>query len=190
MAGGKQTGAESEEALESTGEEAPDQAADEEKSASGKGRPKLPLVVAMYVSVVFVASAATQFLVIPKVSPILAARQLEEEKEVTAEMVRPPFGEIYVIEDLVVNPANSGGMRYVAASVGLESSQRAVIQEIETRDAQIKDALIRILSSKTVEELADVTRREAIRLEIRKCVDELLRTQGVDAVYFVSFVLQ
>ena len=99
-------------------------------------------------------------------------------------------GNVFEIDDLVVNPAESGGLRYVAASVSLRSARPAFVEEMATHEAPIKDALIRILGSKTVEELADIKAREAMREEILSEVDRLIPEQQIDAVYFTRFVLQ
>ena len=75
-------------------------------------------------------------------------------------------------------------------SVGLESSSPKVLTELEVRDAQVKDLLIQVLASRTVEELASVHKREEIRGEIETRLEAILPAEGLDAVYFVNFVLQ
>jgi flagellar basal body-associated protein FliL len=145
----------------------------------------------LYAGVVLASSTITRQVVAPRLSVWLAEREVERilAKEATDREV-PPFGEVYLIEDLVVNPEGSAGMRYACVSVGLESTSADVIQELQLRDAQIKDMLIQIFSSKTVEELVDVRAREAIRVEVKRKVEDVLPPEGLDAVYFVNFVLQ
>ncbi len=147
-----------------------------------------PIIVAMYVGIVLAASFVTERIIVPAASRALA------EKGYTRELEKPEpkeeFGEIYVIEDLIVNPAGSGGTRYLATSVGLQPANADVLARIEKRDAQIKDSLLRILGSRTVEDLADVNSRERIRTEIKVAVEESIVDGEIDAVYFVSFVLQ
>lgn len=99
-------------------------------------------------------------------------------------------GNVYLIEDLVVNPAGSGGMRYLAASVGLRSEMDGFMESMKSNEAPVKDALIRILSSKTVEDLADVSLRESMREEILGEVQRIIPGEDIDAVYFMRFVLQ
>ena len=160
-----------------------------ESTEGGKKKlPFTPLMILVYVSIVFAASALTELVIVPQVSQMLADKGMVQQ-EVEEELAVPDLGEIYVIEDLVVNPAGSGGTRYVAASIGLEAAS-SITSEIERRDPQIKDALIQILSSRTIEELADVAQRESVRKEIQNRVEEIVPQGGIDAVYFVSFVLQ
>lgn len=167
-----------------------------ETSNRGGGSGKLKLgiilsVAAVYAGLVVASSLFTQYVVTPKVSSKLIAEEKErivasrEDKNGVA-----PFGSVYVIEDLVVNPAGSAGMRYVCVSVGLESASPAVIKELELRDAQVKDALITIFGSKSVDDLVDVGSREVMRKEIQDRLEDVLPKEGLDAVYFVNFVLQ
>jgi len=160
----------------------------DETEADGKKKPAFPpLLILVYVGIVFAASALTELIIVPKVSAILASKGLVQEVVEETPLV-PEHGEIYVIEDLVVNPAGSEGRRYVA-SIGLEASS-TITAEIEQRDPQIKDALIQILSSHTIEQLADVSQREGVRAGIQSRVEEIVPQGNIDAVYFVSFVLQ
>ena len=61
--------------------------------------------------------------------------------------------------------------------------------EVEPLDT-IRDALISILSSKTVTELADTKSREMIRRQILKVVNQICQPARAEAIYFVDFVLQ
>ena len=139
---------------------------------------------------VYASSTFTQTVVVPKASMYLAEKKLAEAEATVETAMTPPIGTIHVIDDLVINPAGSAGMRYVCVSVGLESSSPAVLEQMKVRDPQIKDRLIRIFGSKSVPELVDVESRERIRAEIRTSVEEILPPEGLDAVYFVNFVLQ
>lgn len=150
----------------------------------------LPITAALYAGIVIASSGFTERVVVPKLSTWLVTQEAERLASEARAQELPPFGQIFVIEDLVVNPAESGGMRYACISVGLESADPSVIEELKTRDAQIKDCLIQVFGSKTVEELADIDSREGIRAEIKTRIDELLPGEGLDAVYFVNFVLQ
>jgi flagellar protein FliL len=158
----------------------------------------LPAVIAIYVVAVLAAAAFVQRVLVPWADAAATsthadadAGAVEKSAAGGAEGEVPgASGSVYVIDDLVVNPAESGGLRYVAASVGLRSKQPAFLEDMKVREAPIKDALIRILGSKTVEQLADIKCREAMREEILTEVEQLIPDQHVDAVYFTRFVLQ
>ena len=86
-------------------------------------------------------------------------------------------GEILEIKDLIVNPAGSGGRRYlkVAAAIELAAEHLKNGKKKEAaaegahgaggglQDAQIRDLLIRELSSRTLDELTDPVTKEEMR---------------------------
>ena len=53
-----------------------------------------------------------------------------------------------------------------------------------------RDALITIMSSKTVAQLTDAKQKEIIRYQIKKRLSKLLDTEELAAVYYTDFVLQ
>jgi flagellar basal body-associated protein FliL len=54
----------------------------------------------------------------------------------------------------------------------------------------VRDALITIMSSKTVAQLTDAREKEITRLQIKRRLSDLLETSDISAVYFTDFVLQ
>ncbi len=97
---------------------------------------------------------------------------------------------LFVVKDLVVNPAGTGGLRYLLTSVGIEVTNEKAFAEIQSKEVVVNDILINILSSKTLEELSDVSRRKELRREIAKKVDEILTNGKVQNVYFSKFIIQ
>lgn len=97
---------------------------------------------------------------------------------------------IYTIDDIVINPAGTGGSRFLSVSFGFELESPAVMGAFRSREAAIRDALITILSSKTVAQLTDVRQKEIIRYQIKKRVSEMMKTEGLAGVYYTDFVLQ
>ncbi|RME23007.1 MAG: hypothetical protein D6800_10415 [Candidatus Zixiibacteriota bacterium] len=97
---------------------------------------------------------------------------------------------VYAIKDIVVNPAGTGGSRFLSASFGFELDSPELAAEFEEREPLVRDALITILSSKTVAQLTDVKQKEIMRYQIKKRVSQLMGTDGVEAVYYTDFVLQ
>ncbi|UCD62808.1 MAG: flagellar basal body-associated FliL family protein [Candidatus Zixiibacteriota bacterium] len=97
---------------------------------------------------------------------------------------------IYEISNIVVNPAGTGGSRFLSASFGFDLGSPELRREFETREPIIRDALITILSSKTVAQLTDPKQKEIVRYQIKKRVSQLMATQDLAAVYYTDFVLQ
>jgi flagellar FliL protein len=63
-------------------------------------------------------------------------------------------------------------------------------REFDAKEAVVRDALITILSSKTVAQLTDVKQKEIVRYQIKKRLEQLLHTEEIEGVYYTDFVLQ
>jgi flagellar FliL protein len=63
-------------------------------------------------------------------------------------------------------------------------------KSLEDRDAEIRDALIRAVGSKTVRELADVTLREALVADIRLALDGVVGAGVIRRIFIPQFVIQ
>ncbi len=122
-----------------------------------------------------------------------ATEKHEEEKE-KKPMVNEEGEEvsslIYSIESIVINPAGTGGSRFLSVSFGFEIESMELQEEFVQREPVIRDALITILSSKTVAELTDAKQKEIVRYQIKKRLSKLMHTKDLAGVYYTDFVLQ
>ena len=131
--------------------------------------------------------------------------QAEGEKaDAVAENQEHANKQIYLLEDIIVNPAGTRGSRYLSVSVGVEmnapASQEgaagghgggeAALSPLDSKKPQLRDALIGILSAKTIVQLTTVEEKELIRQEILATFREILNPEPVHQIYFVDFVLQ
>ncbi len=97
---------------------------------------------------------------------------------------------MYEINDIVINPAGTGGSRFLSVSFGFELDSPTEAETFRSREPIIRDALITILSSKTVAQLTDARQKEIIRYQIKKRVADLMKTEQLAGVYYTDFVLQ
>ncbi len=97
---------------------------------------------------------------------------------------------VYAIKDIVVNPAGTGGTRFLSVSFGFDLRSKELATAMEQREPLVRDVLITILSSKTVAELTDPKQKEIMRLQIRKRLSQVLQTEDLAGVYYTDFVLQ
>ena len=119
-------------------------------------------------------------------APEASPRKEGKQNETAAEDI----GEIYLFEDVVVNPANTEGTRYLMVSMGLELDTKKLGGEIERKDPQIRDAIITLLSQKDISYLVDIRQRESLRGEILETINRHLSQGQVIKVYFVQYMLQ
>ncbi|HEY3295753.1 MAG TPA: flagellar basal body-associated FliL family protein [bacterium] len=108
----------------------------------------------------------------------------EPSKESDSEM------SVIMLDEIVVNPAETGGRRYLVVSLGLQTTAPEAEKSIEKFKPLIRDALISLLSSKHMDELSRISYRDTLRAEIKEATNRELRKIKVDNVVFSSYVLQ
>jgi len=99
-------------------------------------------------------------------------------------------GKIYVVKDLIVNPAGTNGTRFLLTTVGLEVTTPEALKELENKDVMVRDALNTILTSKDLTTIVNIEGREAIRKEIEAKIGSILRGGTLTNVYFSKFIIQ
>ncbi len=98
---------------------------------------------------------------------------------------------LYTISDLVLNPAGSGGTRFLMMSVAFDVKDSAAVETLKQRDAEIKDAVLALVGAKTVEQLAEVSAREPLKAEINALVTKIAKQKKIiRRVSFPQFVIQ
>ena len=105
------------------------------------------------------------------------------------ERINQDIGEIYIIEDIVVNPRETRGMRFVNVSIGLDCNNGKTLKAVGKQDIRIRDYLISLFSNCLVEELDDEADKDTLRKKIRSDINRLINNDGVQAVYFTNFIL-
>ena len=100
---------------------------------------------------------------------------------------------LYLIDNLVLNPAGSGGSRFLMLAAAIEFSNASLVEEIKTRDSEVRDVILRVMGSKTVEELSDMGHREDIKAELADSLGTLFKKskkKPIQRIYFPQFVIQ
>lgn len=158
---------------------------EEKKKAAEESQAKKPGILKRRFSVIIVVllvqAAASYFLVTQLIAPKIKGSKADREKQI---------GSVYLVKDVITNPAQTAGTRFLNVTVGLEAEGKHISDELGKRDPQIRDILIDILASKTIEQLIGIESRKRIREDILSQVNKVLITGKVVNVYFVSFVLQ
>lgn len=96
----------------------------------------------------------------------------------------------YAVKEIVINPAGTGGTRFLSVSFAFQLDSPEMAAEMESKETILRDVLITILSAKTIAQLTDPKQKEIVRYQIQKRVSDLLKTDEVSAVYYTDFVLQ
>jgi flagellar FliL protein len=157
---------------------------------SGKPKKRSPLLI--YVAIAVVMAAGGYFLGTKLMHPSeeTAVETTADEKETKKHKHSDEPTEMFMLEDIIVNPSGTGGTRFLSVAIGFEIGSRETVRLFEKREPVIKDALITILGSKTIEQLSDPRQKEITRYQIKKRVEQLLQIDDLAAVYFTDFILQ
>lgn len=99
-------------------------------------------------------------------------------------------GQFYEVDDIVVNPADSGGRRYLVLDIGLETSNPELIDEAGRKEIWIRDAIITLLTRKTSEEFLEVSARSLLKKEILDSLNLKMVAGKFDRIYFKKYILQ
>ncbi|MBL8961399.1 MAG: flagellar basal body-associated FliL family protein [Gemmatimonadetes bacterium] len=106
----------------------------------------------------------------------------------------PAGGNLHLIDNLVMNPAGSGGTRFLMLSTAIEFKDAAMVEAFKARDAEVRDLVLRVMGAKSVEQLTDMPTRELIRKEIGDSLAMLLpkasRKKAITRIFFPQFVIQ
>ena len=105
-----------------------------------------------------------------------------------------PTANLHLVDNLVMNPAGSGGTRFLMLSAAIEFADASLVEQFKARDAEVRDLVLRVVGSKTVEELSDMPRRDLLRLEMADSLATLApkvsRKKSITRIFFPQFVIQ
>lgn len=183
---------------------------DQEASSEGQeevaSKPRGPLIppivlrLAVVGGILAVLAVGAIFLVTdviaPRVHAIGEAPVPEEETHTVKELGTPA---LLTVSDLIVNPAGTGGRRYlkVTAAVEMYVADGKGKEKKEghggaggLQEIQIRDLFIRELSARTLEELTNPISKEEMRQSLLAELNEMLGEGRVTNLYFTEYVVQ
>lgn len=102
----------------------------------------------------------------------------------------PGVSTVFSLEPFIVNIYDGQELRYLKVKVELEMVSAAVKPELEGRLAAIRDAILVVLTTKTLQEVQDVQGKNQLREEILTAISKIVAQGKVSKVYFTDFVVQ
>lgn len=161
-----------------------------------KKKGKLLIIILAVVMVVLIGGGAGAYLLLSKPSADKKAKadhgdeeEVAAEDEEEAQDEHPP-----VYEKLDTFTVNLSDEAYLQTEIQLMVADAKVQEKIKARMPEVRDSLIRLLSSKTSEELSQVEGKAKLAEEVQKSVNEILgvrkKSKGVKKVLFAAFIIQ
>jgi len=171
----------------------PDQAKQPQPAPAAPAAPQgvTPMkLVILGVPLFLVQLAVVYFLVAKFVSPAAAPSPSEPPKAAESKETSDQSKSIFVVKDIIVNPAGTNGTRFLLTTVGFEINGAEREKEVEKKEVQVRDVLNTVLTSKGLDDLVRPEQREALRKEIFQKVAEMLPAGTLSNVYFSKFIIQ
>ncbi|HZP30856.1 MAG TPA: flagellar basal body-associated FliL family protein [Acidimicrobiia bacterium] len=145
------------------------------------GRGKLVIVLVVVLVLAGGAGAAWWFGLLP-------GRRAEAKQEVKEP--EPKVGALLPLDPFIANLADEDGKRYLKATIQLEFFSSKVPEEFTARNAQVRDLLLTLFTSKQYVEIRTPQGKSVLRDEIINRVNRALNHDVVKAVYFTEFIVQ
>jgi len=179
-------------------EKAADAAQAKAPAAAPKSSPPF-LLIGVVVAALAVGSWAGMFLVGPKLVAARAAAPASgpasESQDAPAKEKKGKKGEggkpsVYRIDNLIVNPAGSQGQRFLMCSVALELPDDKTVDLMHDHDVEIRDAIVSVLESQTLEEVTRPGARDTLRARIANVTRPYAKGAEFLRVFLPQFVIQ
>lgn len=96
----------------------------------------------------------------------------------------------YPLEPFIVNIYDGQEIRYLKLKVEFEMANAEVKPELDAKTAALRDAILILLTTKTMQEIQDLQGKNTLREQILSATSRIIGTNKVSKVYFTDFVVQ
>jgi flagellar FliL protein len=100
------------------------------------------------------------------------------------------IGILYPLDTFTVNLKSDAGRRYLKATISLELNGKELSMELDNKSPVIRDRIIRILTSKTLEEISSKKGKQKVSEQIMDTLNAMIVDGNVKGIYFTDFVIQ
>jgi len=99
-------------------------------------------------------------------------------------------GTIYPLEPFIVNIYDGQEIRYLKLKCEFEMANSEVKGDLDAKVAPLRDAILILLTTKTMQEIQDLQGKNTLREQILGAVNKIVPPGKVTKVYFTDFVVQ
>ena len=100
------------------------------------------------------------------------------------------IGILYPLDTFTVNLKSDAGRRYLKVTLSLELEGEELSLELDAKTAVLRDRIIRILTSKTLEEISSKKGKQKVSDQIMNTLNSMIADGQVKGIYFTEFVIQ
>ena len=172
--------------------------AEEETEATEEGTPEEKKGGSKLIIIIIAAVLVVVLLIVGVVVVMLAGGDDGQQQGSSSSAKEKPMkmmdamevGPMFPLDNFTVNLLSDNGRRYLKVQMNLELDGEELAAELETKTAVIRDVIIRLLSSKTLEEISTAKGKEKLKEQIVNQLNLRLRDGNIRHVYFTEFVVQ
>ncbi len=100
------------------------------------------------------------------------------------------IGTLYPLDTFTVNLKSNTDRRYLKVTLSLELQGEELSTELDAKSAVLRDRIIRILTSKTLEEVSSKKGKQKVSQQIMNTLNAMLSNGKIKGIYFTEFVIQ
>ncbi|MDH4944238.1 flagellar basal body-associated protein FliL [Sulfurimonas sp. C5] len=174
----------------------------EEESGSQGKKSNLLMIIIIIVLVLIIILGAVAFLFIGDDEPTVSSTPMQQEKtkKVTKKSsgynleddtrALNEIGILYPLDTFTVNLKSDSGRRFLKTTISLELEGEELSLELDAKSAVLRDRIIRILSSKTLEEVSSKKGKNKLSMQIMDTLNSMITDGRIKGIYFTEFVIQ
>ncbi|MBF0227454.1 MAG: flagellar basal body-associated FliL family protein [Desulfobacterales bacterium] len=165
--------------------------ADENVDGKGEAKksPLMLIVIILGVLLIVISGLLGWILLSSKSTPEVPVIDANPSQEAPAPK-EPEKSVFYPLESFIVNLKDSGGTRYLKTTMELELDSDGAKAELDARKPELKNSIIFILSSKTMDEIQDVDGKIILTRELMNRINQMIKKGRVKNIYFTEFIIQ
>lgn len=155
-----------------------------------------PKIIYLALAINLIAIIAVGFFVFKSnkkhsADPSISDIKKESDADAKAEADKATTDETnYIKESFTVNLADADTQHFALVDVTIEVPNAFVKAEVEKNRPKIRDFIVILLSSKSLDEVSNPDGREFLREEIRTKIDGFLTKGEIKTVLFEKFIIQ
>ncbi|MDD3441873.1 MAG: flagellar basal body-associated protein FliL [Sulfurimonas denitrificans] len=119
-----------------------------------------------------------------------ASTRSREDSDDTDNRKFSQIGILYPLDTFTVNLKSDAGRRYLKTTISLELNGKELSMELDSKAPVIRDRIIRILTSKTLEEISSKKGKQKISEQIMDTLNSMISDGSIKGIYFTEFVIQ
>lgn len=96
----------------------------------------------------------------------------------------------YKLNDIVINPADSNGQRYLVFSLAIKLKNKDALNILESKKAEAKDRINLLMSHYTSAELGSLKKRAIIKKRLGTTINHVIGKKSVRNLFFTRYIMQ